>query len=109
MFSLGIKGPLKTVVLTPSLAHLLLLPGSGWWLPSGLSFSPRSHEECRPFLGSLLGGVCRGGSPQETPSGCYAEAEGQSHFSRKCFLTTSASLSSLFSELLQAKVQTVCL
>lgn len=44
-----------------------------------------------------------------TPSGCYAEAEGQAHFSRKCSLTTSASLSSLFSELLQAKVQTVCL
>lgn len=42
-----------------------------------------------------------------TPSGCYAKAESSSHFSRKCSLTTLASLSSRCSELLQAKVHTV--
>lgn len=82
----------------------------------GQPCAPAPRALARPGLVAPVSGVpspplsrwyLLGRGHWESPSGCYAKVKGSSCFSRKCSLTASVSLSSLFSKLLEARVQTV--
>lgn len=64
VFSFGMRGAPEDIGAAQPCAAVSSVPSSQF------------PGECRRFLASLQGGVCGGGGPQVTPSGCYAKAEG---------------------------------